>query len=289
MREIFARLNALAASPPPSLLIEGGSEAGRLKAAVHWAKALNCEAKDGGAPCGQCAVCRRVDAGEHPDVWYFDGRISNKEDEENPGKFAALRVENLRALKGAVGVKPKGDGKRVVVIQGMGATREEALNTMLKTLEEPGEFTVFALLAPQRAQILPTLVSRSLCLTLPWESSGDESDGQLRGWENEMGEFIERGGASFLEKISAKGQVDAILAAEILKCCQRALARAAIGEGAGALDRALRPLGSRPDSFALGGRWLFEAQEALSLGVSPQRTLEAVSARLYALRNSSPA
>ncbi|MDE5832871.1 MAG: DNA polymerase III subunit delta', partial [Desulfovibrio sp.] len=161
----------MSAAPPGVLLFEGGTEEKRLAAATRWAKTVNCPQKKDGKPCGECPVCRQIDARAYLDVWYFDGRISNKEDEENPGVVAALRIENIRKLKAAIGVKPHGEGKRIAIIQGMYSTREEALNTMLKTLEEPGDFTLFALLVPQRQQILPTLVSRSLCLPLPWESS----------------------------------------------------------------------------------------------------------------------
>lgn len=284
MASVEARLDRLVDAPPAVLLLEGGSEGSRLAAAARWARALNCENKKDGAPCGDCAVCRRIEGGEHLDVWRFDGRISNKDDDEHPGPIAALRIENIRKLKAAIGVRPRDARKRVVIIQGMSPTREEALNTLLKTLEEPGEFTNFVLLAPQRGQILPTLVSRSFCVSLPWEGSFSESGAKSRVWEDALASFIERGDADFLEKVAGKGQMDAVLGADLLKGCQRSLARAVAGAQTSSLDRALGPVAASPENFALCCRWLSESQDALAIGVTPARVLEALASRLYCLR-----
>ncbi|MBD5607619.1 MAG: DNA polymerase III subunit delta' [Desulfovibrio sp.] len=286
LEPIERRLDALSYSPPGVLLLEGGSEENRLRIATRWARALNCRGKKDFAPCGECAVCRQIEAREYLDVLYFDGRISNKDDDENPGVFAALRIENIRKVKAALGVKPHGDGKRVVIIQGMGTTREEALNTMLKTLEEPGEFTNFVLLTPQRGQILPTLVSRSFCVTLPWESSASASSEAGRRREDELGEFIERGSAGYLDKLAAKGQTDVQSATEMLAACQRALVRATIKAPVGALDRSLAKIANNPERIALCARWLIEAQEMIALGVTPVRALEAMATKFFSLRSS---
>lgn len=284
LEAIERRLDALSSAPPGVLLLEGGSEEDRLRLATRWAKALNCQAKKDLAPCGECAVCRQIEAREYLDVLYFDGRISNRDDDENPGVFAALRIENIRKVKASIGVKPRGEGKRVVIIQGMGTTREEALNTMLKTLEEPGDFTNFVLLTPQRGQILPTLVSRSFCATLPWESSASVSSEAGRRREEELGEFIERGSVGYLDKLAAKGQTDAQSAAETLASCQRALVRATIKSPVGALDRSLAKIANSPEKIALCARWLIEAQEMIALGVTPVRALEATATKFFTLR-----
>lgn len=48
----------------------------------------------------------------------------------------------------------------VVVIENIGRMKPEAMNALLKTLEEPGEGTVFLLTANQEEDVLPTIQSR---------------------------------------------------------------------------------------------------------------------------------
>lgn len=169
---------------------------------------------------------------------------------------------------------------------GLSLTRDEAANALLKTLEEPSPATVFVLLAPQREQLLPTLVSRSFCLTLPWPDSRAQ-DADLAPWEEALAVFL-REGRGFLDRVSAKGAMDAALAGRVLLCCQKALARVLAEETDCPLDDALAALDAR--GRAVCCRWLAEAQEALQYGVTPARVLEALAARLFVLRgqNSRP-
>ncbi|MBD5641668.1 MAG: DNA polymerase III subunit delta' [Desulfovibrio sp.] len=279
-------LERLAMRPPQTLLIEGGTEAGRLKAALYWACAVNCpqaksENGESRVPCLACPVCRQIQANENLDLHIYDGRIANRLDEEKPGPVKALRMENMRELKSMAATAPHGNGKRVVIFQGMSQTREEALNSLLKTLEEPTPHSLFALLAPQREQILQTLVSRSFCLTLPWTDCRDR-DEAIAAWENELADFLARG-TGFLEHVAAKGAIDAQAASQLLSGCQKALARVLSGQPAGPLDAALSALAESGARAALASRWLGEAQAMLAATVSPARTLEAFGSRMFAL------
>lgn len=288
---VLAKMNALARTPPQVLLLEGGSEAKRLSCAIYWAKLLNCPESlkqqavgEVSGPCGHCAACAQIEAGEHLDLWQMDGRISNKEDEESPGLVRALNVDNIRNLKAAIGIKPHGHGKRVVILQGMGITREEALNTLLKTLEEPGDYTCFVMLAPQREQLIPTLVSRAFCITLAWEDSRSAADDETRSLERELAGFIATGHTEFLNNLSIKDRCDAKKAVNLLKSCQRALARLYAEDSPNdVLDKAFGSLSKNPENFLQINQWLLEGQEMLTLGVSPQRVLEAISSKLHLL------
>lgn len=281
-------LARLAGAPPQSLLIEGGKEAERLDTALFWAMLANCpealaarERGDVAAPCGECVVCRQIKANEFIDLRIYDGRIPNKQDEEKPGPIRALRIENMRDLKIAAATAPHGEGKRVAIFQGMSQTREEALNSLLKTLEEPSPHTLYVLLAPQRGQLLPTLVSRSFCFTLPWPDRLAK-DAEMAEWEDALADFLARG-IGFLDRVGAKGALDATLAGRLLMGCQRSLARVLAGGGNGALDKALAPLGRDARKAALLNRWLAEAQDMLSATVAPGRVLEAFASRLFIL------
>ena len=302
--EEFARLRdvlgRLALSPPQTLLLEGGTEAARQDLARYWAAACNCpqalaraQRGEPAAPCLACPVCAQIAAGEHLDVLAYDGRIGNREDEENPGTVLAFNMRRARELKSRLRDAPHGPGRRVVLLMGLSPARDEAANALLKALEEPVRHTVFVLLAPQREQLLPTLVSRSFCLTLPWPQSVAADPG-LAAWETALADFL-RTGQGFLEKAAARGGLDAAQAGSLLMGVQKALIRVlsgAAGTGPGAapgpLDAVLSPF--RPGGeagpearAALCGRWLDEAQEMLRYGVAPARVMEGFASRLFVL------
>lgn len=276
-------LKKLSHSPPQALLLEGGDAAARLTAALYWAKTLNCPEKKDDRPCGVCPVCKQIDALEYLDLHIYDGQISNKQDDEKPGPIRALRMENMRELRQLNANAPHGTGLRVAIFQGLGQTREEALNSLLKTLEEPAPHTRFVLLAPQRSQILPTLVSRSLCLTLPWPSTRDSVNAPATELEEIFGQFLSSG-SGFLEKIAGKGALDAQAAGDFLVSLQHSLtATIANMEKPGAATKALRKLAQNPRSLALLCGWIQEAQEMLAYSVTPARVLEALGAKIFCL------
>lgn len=303
----FARLRGildrLAPSPPQTLLLEGGTEASRQDLARYWAAACNCPqalaaAARGQAapPCLACPVCAQIAAGEHLDVPAFDGRIGNREDEENPGPVLAFNMRRARELKSRLRDAPHGAGRRVVLLMGLSSGRDEAANALLKALEEPPPHTVFVLLAPQREQLLPTLVSRAFCLTLPWPDS-PAAEPALAVWETALADFL-RTGQGFLEKAAARGGLDATLAGQLLLSCQKALVRVLARRTADhPLEAVLAPFspaaasGSRPCGpsappearAALCGRWLDEAQAMLRDGVAPARVMEGFASRLFVL------
>lgn len=284
----LARLEKLALRPPQTLLIEGGSESQRLDTALHWAATINCASaqtarmkNEAGSPCKQCLICQQIQANENIDLLIYDGRITNKQDEEKPGPVKSLRMENMRELKTLTGTAPHGSGKRIVIFQGMSQTRNEALNSLLKTLEEPSQHTLFVLLTPQRDQLLPTLVSRSFCLTLPWTDCLAQ-DGTMPEWERAFTTFL-RQGTGFLESIATRGVATQILAAQIILSVQKALGRALGGKPDGPLDAELEPLVQSSEKAIQASRWLDEAQIMLTGTVAPARVLEALASRLYLL------
>ena len=278
-----AVLDNLGAAPPQVLLLEGGSEAQRMDTARYWAMRINCPtAGTTGTPCLSCPSCQQIAAGEHLDLAAYDGRISNREDEENPGPVRAFNMERVRELKVRLRDAPHGQGRRVVLLMGLSLTRDEASNALLKALEEPSKTTVFVLLAPQREQLLPTLVSRSFCLTLPWPDCHAD-DPEMQPWEDALAQFLVQG-QGFLDKVAGKGAIDASGATRLLLCCQKAMSRILSGRHnpARPLDAALVLLHGKGRAAAC--QWFAEAQEALNYGVTPARVLETLAARLFALR-----
>ena len=147
------------ASVPHALLFTGKPGIGKTTTAQAFAAALNCDQTPGAhhpedqspnppVPCGMCASCRRIAAGNHPDVIVV------------APQGAYLRIEQIRNLRTALAMKPFNARQRVVIITDSHCMNPEAGNALLKMLEEPPEDTVLVLTALQRSGLLPTIVSR---------------------------------------------------------------------------------------------------------------------------------
>jgi DNA polymerase-3 subunit delta' len=143
---------------PHALLFTGIEGVGKKTAATAVAMACNClrrgaeAGRDGsepsGAVCGECAACRKIAAGTHPDVRHLapDGGM--------------IKIDRIRELCGFLGMKPYEARTRVVIIAEAQSMNPAAANALLKMLEEPPPQTVLILTAGQAADVLPTVVSR---------------------------------------------------------------------------------------------------------------------------------
>ena len=270
----------LADAPPQVLLLEGGIERSRAAMARWWAALLNCSARGPQGPCLDCPDCLLIGAGEHLDLIALDGRISNKEDEENPGLVRALTMDRIQLLRKQLGEAPHGAGRRVVILAGLEAQiRTAAANALLKTLEEPPAHSVFVLLVPQREQLLPTLVSRSWALTLPWPATAEFSPA-AQEWESALARFLEEGSGWF-ERTAVRG-LELARVQELLLACQKALSAALAGQA----DRELaRCFAARLDANGIhaAGELLGRMQDALQYTVNPALAADALATELHAL------
>ncbi len=273
----------LAINPPQVLLIEGGLEEERLALARFWAALQHCDSQHeelGKAPCGKCQACLHIGADLHMDVLVYDGRISNTEDEENPGPIRALSKDNAVNIKSRVADSTRSGKKRVVIMNGIEMKRNSAANTLLKVLEEPSPTSIFVLLTPQREQLLPTLVSRSWVLTLPWPKTRHIT-AELSIWEQGLANFLQDGRKWW---DLAKGTIDHNLALQIVLLCQKCLLPALAAEkNMGTLSQWFSRL-SPKQSLALAQK-LDEAQDALFYNVHPARVLDNLATQLYVLCN----
>jgi len=274
----------LAEAPPQVLLLEGGSESTRLALAYWWAALLNCTARTDQGPCLHCPDCLHIGAGEHLDLIIVDGRISNKEDEENPGTVRALTMERVQILRKQLGAAPHGAGRRVVIMAGLEAQiRTAAANALLKTLEEPLAHTVFVLITPQREQLLPTLVSRSWVLTLPSPGTTEISS-EAQEWENALVRFLEDG-TGWFERTAVRG-LEPTRVQDLLLICQKALTAVLAGQADQGLARCFA---SRLDAHGIHAavELLGRMQDALYYTVNPALAADALATELYALLRCS--
>jgi DNA polymerase-3 subunit delta' len=131
-------------------LFEGPPGVGKRSAALGLAMALDCPSAPG-TGCGICEVCRRIEAGIHPDVPTFGPS----------GAGGQIVVEDAKTILALARTRPHEAATRVIIVKDADAMNPNAANALLKTLEEPlaGNHLILCTRAPDR--LLPTIRSRT--------------------------------------------------------------------------------------------------------------------------------
>ena len=139
---------------PPSVLFAGPEGIGKRRTAAAVAEVLNClnprrdDAFEIDA-CGECAPCRRIARGIHPDVIAVE-----------PGDTGAIKIDQVRDVIDRANYRPFEGRRRVVIVDPADALGPPAQNALLKTLEEPRPASVFILVSSMPDLLLPTVRSR---------------------------------------------------------------------------------------------------------------------------------
>lgn len=139
---------------PPAVLLAGPVGVGKRLTAIAIAQAINClhpQTPDGleRDACGECASCRRIARGIHPDVIVVE-----------PGDTGSIKIEQLRDVVERSQYRPFEGRRRVVIIDEADAAGDDAQSALLKTLEEPPSASVFILVSSMPDALLPTVLSR---------------------------------------------------------------------------------------------------------------------------------
>ncbi|MFC1578426.1 DNA polymerase III subunit delta' [Thermodesulfobacteriota bacterium] len=140
---------------PHALLFIGIEGVGKESTALAFAMACNCAGEISSTtrqetkiPCGLCKPCRKIEAGNHPDII----RVKPS------GPF--IKIDQIRSLCQTLAMKPYEARRRVVIITDAQAMNPAAGNALLKMLEEPPVRTILILVATHPSDLLPTIVSR---------------------------------------------------------------------------------------------------------------------------------
>ena len=120
---------------------------GKTSVAKIFARAVNCEAPVNGSPCGKCASCLQIAAGNSLNVMEIDAASNNG-------------VENIREIREQVQYPPAEGKYRVYIIDEVHMLSTGAFNALLKTLEEPPSYVIFILATTEVHRIPITVLSR---------------------------------------------------------------------------------------------------------------------------------
>ncbi|MDI9627208.1 MAG: DNA polymerase III subunit delta' [Acidobacteriota bacterium] len=138
-------------------LITGPPGSGRSNAARAFAAALLCERRG----CGECAICRTVGSGAHPDVTLVRTEL------------LSIGVEEARQLANRAGMAPTVGRYQIIVIEDADRITERGADALLKSLEEPPPRTIWVLCAPTADDVIVTIRSRTRNVNLRTPTDAD--------------------------------------------------------------------------------------------------------------------
>ncbi|MDP9806234.1 DNA polymerase-3 subunit delta' [Trueperella bonasi] len=128
-------------------LITGPPGSGRSLAARAFAAALQCEETEPGA--GECAHCKAVMGGNHPDVTALSTDL------------VTIGADEVREYVASSYQAPASGAWKVFIVEDADRMLPRTTNVLLKAIEEPGPRTVWILCTAAVADVLPTIRSRT--------------------------------------------------------------------------------------------------------------------------------
>jgi DNA polymerase III subunit delta' len=184
LREMLARERF-----PQAMILAGPAGSGKYTLALMLAKAMNCLApvvRDGLPDfCGKCSNCVRIAQSEDLDARFAEAveardslREADKKDtrlyvQTHPDVLVIppdppqmmIKVDQVRRVIETIYFRPAEAKERVYILTDS-AFMKEAANSLLKILEEPPEFATIFLLTENAGELLPTIRSRAMTVTL---------------------------------------------------------------------------------------------------------------------------
>lgn len=136
-------------------LFAGPAGTMKKEAAFLLAMSLFCPQADGGFACESCSTCRRVLSEGHMDFIVLDGSVRS---------ISKADVDSLQERFSRTSSE-EGSGHRCCLILNAENCSVQAMNSMLKFLEEPGRDVTAVLTADNAGRLLPTIISRCTVLS----------------------------------------------------------------------------------------------------------------------------
>lgn len=129
-------------------IFSGPPGSGQRETALAFAKAIFCTS-GGNDSCGECLECRKVEHGNHPDLYQIapDG--------------ATIKIDQIRDLQRIFSYRSKNGNPKIYIIDEADKMTVQAANSLLKFLEEPPSPAVAILISDNGRALLPTIQSRA--------------------------------------------------------------------------------------------------------------------------------
>ncbi len=143
---------------PHAMLFSGLSGIGKTRLAFYFVQTLLCTAPlPDRKACGNCKSCLLFSAGTHPDFGVLEPDQADK----------PITIDRIRELRHKLSLSPQYGGYRVFLIRPAHKMNSNAVNALLKTLEEPNPQTLLILLSDCPSMLPATILSRCQQMVLP--------------------------------------------------------------------------------------------------------------------------
>ncbi|MCK4858047.1 MAG: hypothetical protein KAT58_08770 [candidate division Zixibacteria bacterium] len=186
--EITAQLGSLLANSRlhSSLLFAGRKGVGKWTVAQELAKAITCR-ENQQEYCGKCHSCRQADRFIHPDIYYLFPLPKEKEKEDKPSRYLSylqhkadypfadgsddvtsfITIDSIRKFQTRLAHKASLSSRKVGIIYEAERMLPAAMDSLLKTLEEPPPNSYLFVITDQPRFLPETIQSRLLRVNFP--------------------------------------------------------------------------------------------------------------------------
>ncbi len=157
---------------PHALLMHGNQGLGKADFAKALAASVLCNKPTNNfQACGVCNACHLLAANTHPDMHFLEPTASTGSKSKNP--VLNIRIGEIRGLCEKLNQTSQFGGYRVAIFNQADKLTISAANSLLKTLEEPGQ-KVLLILVTARTYRLPITI-RSRCQSLRFNMPDEQT------------------------------------------------------------------------------------------------------------------